>query len=461
MTATAINSAAETGDYTQAPDTRPKDLKHIPGLNGIPIAGRLPWMIKDFNGAIQEHYERFGEVSFLNMGVVQGLLVVGPENYKHIYLDMDRNFSAKMGYMGSLGYFYRRGLLMRDFEEHRYQRRVFQAAFKNDAMRGYLHMMNPIIKRHIAGWEQKANFKFFEGIKETLLDVASKVFFGIDDLGADARNLNQAFIDIAEKGMMGLIKREIPGLKYNAGMKAKRFADGFIGRLIPERRRGEEKDFMSYVVKEKDDQGNYFPDIDLTEHLTFLMFAAHDTTTSALSHLVMLLGQHPEWQERLRKEAMAIDKEFIDWDDLDKLPDMNNAFLEGLRLYPSVSMMTRRTIRDCKIGGHDVPANTLLFIPPQFNHTMKEYWDEPMKFDPDRWAGDRQEQKRHPFQFVGFGGGAHKCIGMHFAQMNAKAFMFQFLRMYRFETKPGYQPWMQVIPMPRPGDMLPIKLTRL
>jgi cytochrome P450 len=374
---------------------------------------------------------------------------------------MDRNFSAKMGYMKSLGFFYRRGILMRDFDEHRYQRRVFQAAFKNDAMRGYLHMMNPIIQRHLKDWDKQADFKFFSGIKETLLDVAAKVFFGIDDLGEDARKLNQAFIDVAEKGMMGLVKKEIPGLKYYTGMKAKRYMDGYISNLIPARRMGNGIDFMSYVVKEKNDQGEYFPDIDLTEHLTFLMFAAHDTTTSALSHLVMLLGQNPEWQERLRKEAMAIDKEFIDWDDLEKMPDMNNAFLEGLRLYPSVSMMTRRTIRPCKIGGVDVPANTVIFLPPQFNHTMKEYWDNPMKFDPDRWGPDRQEQKRHPFQFVGFGGGAHKCIGMHFAQMNAKAFMFQFLRTYRFETPANYKPWMQVIPMPRPGDLLPIKLTRL
>lgn len=448
-------------DYTHAVDASAEDLRHIPGFNGIPFVGRLPWMIKDFNGAIREQYLKFGEVSFMNMGMSKGLLVLGPENYKKIYLDMDRNFSAKMGYMGSLGYFYRRGLLMRDFEDHRYQRRVFQAAFKNDAMRGYLHMMNPIIQRHINGWDKQADFKFFHGIKGTLLDVASKVFFGIDDLGSDARTLNQALTDIAEKGMMGLIKREIPGLRYHAGMKAKRFADGYISKLIPARRAGDGIDFMSYVVKEKDDQGQYFSDIDLTEHLTFLMFAAHDTTTSALSHLVMLLGQHPEWQERLRKEVMTIDKEFIDWEDLEKMPDMNNAFLEGLRLYPSVSMMTRRTIRPCKIGQFDVPANTIVFLPPQFNHTMKEFWSDPMTFDPDRWAGDRQEQKGHPFQFVGFGGGAHKCIGMHFAQMNAKAFMFQFLRTYRFETPPGYKPWMQAVPMPRPGDMLPITLTRL
>jgi cytochrome P450 len=63
--------------------------------------------------------------------------------------------------------------------------------------------------------------------------------------------------------------------------------------------------------------------------------------------------------------------------------------------------------------------------------------------------------------FHPFGGGAHKCIGMHFAMMNVKCFMQQFMQKYRFETPPGYDPWMQIVPMPRPGDMLPLKLTRI
>ena len=63
---------------------------------------------------------------------------------------------------------------------------------------------------------------------------------------------------------------------------------------------------------------------------------------------------------------------------------------------------------------------------------MAEYWDNPHTFDPERWLEPRNEHKRHPFSFVGFGGGAHKCIGMHFALMQTKNFLHQFLR--RFEA---------------------------
>jgi len=448
--------------YQKMPDTEGHGLAHIPGSKGWPIVGYLPKMIKDFHGTIEKHVAQYGEVSRFGQGFIHdGVLVVGPDNWKRVLLDAERNFSPKMGYAKSLGYFYGGGLLLRDFDEHRYQRRVFQASFKNDAMKGYAELMNPIMAEHLQQWQKDPSFLFFPHIKEMLLDIAAKVFFGIDDLGDDADKLNQALIDIAEKGMMSIFPIDFPGFNFHKGILAKKFADNFIGKMIPERRAGNGRDFMSYVVKEKDDHGDYFPDQDLIEHLTFLMFAAHDTTTSALSHLVMLLGQNPEVAAKLREEVKGLNKTYLDYDDLDKLEYMEMAFLESLRIYPSVSMMTRRTIRECEMGGQRLPANTVLFLPPRYNHTMAKWWDNPMKFDPERFSPERAEHKRHPFMFHPFGGGAHKCIGMHFAMMNAKCFMHQFLQQYDFETPPGYNPWMHVIPMPRPGDFLPLKLKKL
>jgi cytochrome P450 len=449
-------------DYTLQPETRARDLSHIPGTNGPPFVGNLPRMVKDFHGTVEKQYQKYGEVSRLGMGFVhKGLLILGPDNYKRMLLDQERNFSAKMGYAGSLGPFYGGGLLTRDYDEHRHHRRVFQTSFKNDAMRGYADMMNPIMATHLEQWSKESSFLFFPHIKEVLLDVAASIFFGIDDLGDDGKKLNQALTDISEKGMMGIVQVDLPGFKFHQGMNAKRYACKFIIDLIPERRAGAGKDFMSYMVKEKNDDGEYFSDQELAEHLAFLMFAAHDTTTSALSHLVMLLGQHPEIQNKVREELAGIGKDYLEYEDLDNLPYFEQAFYESLRLYPSVSMMTRRTIRECEMGGFRIPANTVLMLPPRFNHTMEQWWDEPKKFDPDRFGPERLEHKRHPFMFHPFGGGAHKCIGMHFAVMNAKCFMHQFLRRYEFKTPPNYNPWMHVVPMPRPGDFLPLELKKL
>jgi cytochrome P450 len=122
---------------------------------------------------------------------------------------------------------------------------------------------------------------------------------------------------------------------------------------------------------------------------------------------------------------------------------------------------TRRTIADTEIDGHQVPANTMLFLPPSFNQRDAEYWTDPDSFDPDRFSPERAEHKRHSFCYHPFGGGAHKCIGMHFANMMAKCFMHQFLLNFQVATPPNYQPRMQWAPLTKPADGVPISLTRV
>ncbi len=452
-------------DYRTHPENT-AGLGHIPGTWGLPLLGETFPLIKDVRQLIEEHYTKYGPVSKLSIGFQKGVLVVGPDNYQKIYLDRDQNFSTEMGYERSLNHFYRGGLLMRDFDDHRFQRRMFQTAFKNEPMRGYVGMMNPILRQHMDGWLGQEGFLFFNGIKQALLEVGAKVFIGIDDLGEEAEKMNKAFLDISEKGLMGLFKWDLPGLKYHEGLKGKRYLEKYFGDLIPVRRAGSGTDMLSFMAKEKMENGEYFPEEDLIPHTSFLLFAAHDTTTSVLCHMIYYTAKHPEWQEKLRAEAQALGKAALDYDDLDKMELMELVFKESLRLRPSVSLMVRRTIAECELLGRDgepvrVPADTILFIPPVYNHTMEEYWDNPMQFDPMRFAPPREEHKRHSFSYMPFGGGAHKCIGMHFANMLAKCFMHQFLLNYKYSVAPDYDPHLESFPLPKPGDNLPLKIERL
>src|SRR5690554_5645898 len=135
-------------NYASQPDNT--NLDHIPGDMGwIPWLGNTLNWIEDLNGFIEKAYKKYGEVSKIKIGGQVGVMVLGAENYKNIYLDKDRNFSTMMGYENSLNHFYRGGLLMRDFDDHRFQRRMFQTAFKNEPMKGYIKIMNPALKSHI------------------------------------------------------------------------------------------------------------------------------------------------------------------------------------------------------------------------------------------------------------------------------------------------------------------------
>ena len=118
-------------------------------------------------------------------------------------------------------------------------------------------------------------------------------------------------------------------------------------------------------------------------------------------------------------------------------------------------------MRDFEFGGYTIPAGTAIAISPGYTHRMPELWHNPDNFEPDRFSDQRAEDRRHKFAWVPFGGGAHMCIGLHFAYMQTKVFMYQLLLNYRFHLDEGYEADFQIMPIPKPKDGLPIHLRPL
>jgi cytochrome P450 len=452
---------SSTGDHRDFPDATMRELSHIPGRRGAPFLGMTPWLFRDFYGTLAKHHARYGLISRIGIGFQKGVLVLGPQNCQQLLLDTERNFSSQMGYGAAISDWFGNAILSRDFDEHRLHRRVFQSAFKFEAMQGYSEGINRIISDSLRSWEGRDEIVFMPFIKTLLMNVGARIFYGIDDLGEDAARFSQAFNAILEKGMLSLVKKEIPPLNYYHGKKGRHFVYQYLDALIDERRNSDGRDFMSYLVKSTREDGTFFENEELIDHLSFLFFAAYDTTSAGLCHLLMHLAANPTLQDSLREQSLQFNSDEVTFADVDRLDRIERAFNEALRLYPSASILLRRSIRPCEIGGVDIPAHTMLFMVPGFNHRMPEFWSDPEAFDPDRFSDARREHHRHKFQFMPFGGGAHKCIGMNFAQMNAKLFMHQLLRQYRFSLLPGYPLRSQILPTPCPPQGLPLRIERL
>lgn len=440
--------------YLDRPDC--KDLDHIPGSYGLPYFGQALASLWDLQGLCEKLYSEFGPVSRVKMLHQRGVLVQDADLYQRIYLDKEQNFSAEMGFRESIGQFYRGGVLMKDFNEHKFLRRLMQTAFKNDAMKNYVGMMNPIMQENIDTWDKVNKFEFFPHIKKTLLEVGAEVFIGAEH--KDTPKLNQAFLDINE-GLIGQLRKEWPGTKYNKGKKGERLLRDYFSKEVDDRRDGDGKDMLSFMCRERTDEGELFDKEFIIPQASFLLFAAHDTTTSLLNHMVYYSAMHPEWQEKMRAEALALDKAYLEYDDLGNMPVTQNVLFECLRLRPSVSFFARRTIKECEIEGHRIPADTMVFMSPIHNHHDEQFWTNPKLFDPDRFSDERAEQKSHSFAFHPFGGGAHKCIGMHFAQMLAKCFMHQLLLKYEYSLPENFKTRSEWVPLPKPAS-LPIQWKR-
>ena len=100
---------------------------------------------------------------------------------------------------------------------------------------------------------------------------------------------------------------------------------------------------------------------------------------------------------------------------------------ETLRLVAPVPMLMRKTVKDAEVEGHHIPAGTLVAVAAAVNHFDPACWTQPDAFDPHRFGPERQEDKSHRNAWIPFGGGVHKCIGLHFGTLEVKAILHEML----------------------------------
>jgi cytochrome P450 len=134
------------------------------------------------------------------------------------------------------------------------------------------------------------------------------------------------------------------------------------------------------------------------------------------------------------------------------------AFKEAMRMKPPVPSIPRRATRDFSFRGYAMPAGTLVAVNPLFTHHMPDIWPNPERFDPTRFT-DAAQRARHRFAFIPFSGGAHMCLGLHFAFMQAKCFARHFLQNLNVTPAPGAAPDWQMWPIPKPRDGLRVMLS--
>jgi cytochrome P450 len=378
------------------------------------------------------------------------VVMVGAEANEMVLLDRDMIFSSEQGWGPMLGRLFPNGLMLMDGEAHRAHRRMLGVAFKPPPMRHFAGVLEAGIAERVACWSGREILLYPE-VKQLTLDLAASFFLGLP-LGPEATRINQAFTrEVAAS--IGIVRRPVPFTAMARGVAGRRYLIELFKREVPRRRESGGEDLFSQICRATDDNGQMLDDQQIADHMNLMMIAAHDTITSSLTSLVWQLGVNPEWQDRLREEVEASE-------DAETLPLCDCAFRETLRISAPVPSLPRRAMKPFRFGGYEVPAGAYVIVSPSFVHHMDEYWSEPTRFDPTRFAPEAV-RTRHKYAWVPFGGGAHMCLGLHLAMMQARLFLKALLPEHRI-CLIGAQPtrW-QAWPIPKPRDGLPVRLERV
>src|SRR5437764_1871346 len=430
-------------------------LTHIPGDEGWPIIGKTLEVLADPKGHIEKHAAKYGLVYRSHLFGETSLVFLGPEANELVLFDQAKLFSSTHGWAIVLGRLFPRGLMLLDFDEHRLHRRALSVAFKSGPMKSYLTQLDAGIAARVAQWKIKPGpMLVYPAMKQLTLDLAATSFLGTE-IGPEVDEITRAFVDMVAAAVTP-VRRPWPGTQMARGVKGRERIVAYFSEQIPFRRDKGGEDLFSQLCRATHEDGALLSTQDIVDHMSFLMMAAHDTLTSSLTSFIGELAANPEWQQRLREEVTGLG---IDANDpsslgnLEKMPLSEMAFKEAMRKKPPVPSIPRRAMRDFSFKGFAIPAGTLFGVNPLYTHHMPAIWPDPERFDPLRFTEEAQ-RNRHRFAWVPFGGGAHMCLGLHFAYMQAKCFARHFLQNLEVSLEPGYRPAWQMWPIPKPREGL-------
>ena len=437
----------------------------IPLVKGLPLVGNLPKFLRDPLGNAQSLAVHGNVVR--SRTFFETVTLLGPDANQFVLHDREGNFSNRGGWAYWIDKVFPGAIMAMDNPQHKHHRRIMQGAFKRSAMERYVADMGPVIEQVLATWPAVVGgaggaggkMKVFPQIKALTLNIAARVFMGMA-LGAEANRMNQAFIDTVAASL-ALIRKPLPPFAMWRGVRARRLLVGLMQARLAEKRATESPDLFSQLCHARSEDDERFSDEEVVNHMIFLMMAAHDTTTSTLTTMFYCLARHPEWQDRLRADAQALPTAQLGYADLAGCERTEWVMKESLRLYPPLTSIPRKALRDCEFGGFQIPRGTPVGISPIHTHHLPSLWTKPTEFDPERFSPARAEHRRHAYGYLPFGGGAHLCIGQHFADMEVKSVMHQVLRRFRFSVPAGYRMPYQLVPIAKPRDGLPISLQPL
>ena len=391
----------------------------VPKVPGLPIIGHsIPFQRNalQFTSQKQKQYGDIFEISLLNEKFI---VMLTPESTKEIFLDKDDNFSSKEGWAVVLGKPFENGLMLRDFEDHKYHRSLLQDSFRHEAIHGYLEIIQPIINNWVQNLNDNKSFDLYKSVKQLMFDISLSLFF-LDVKKDESERLNNLFMDSIASATSA-IRWPLPFTKIKKGLQAREYLLQYFQSKSDSVTQDSKKTLFAELVNTNKGEAQ-LNNLEIAEHMIFLLLAAHDTTTITLTNSIYNLSKNKEFAYDLLNEANEIDH--LDVSSLKNGIVAESVFKEAIRYYPPVPFSVRQVMRNTQIENYNITKDSYLTISPLLLHHDDRYWDDPQKFDPYRFIDPGYINHA----YFPFAGGAHTCLGKFFASYLFKNVIYKYVQ---------------------------------
>ncbi|GJD23630.1 cytochrome P450 [Rivularia sp. IAM M-261] len=438
--------------------TNPKTLPLPPGNYGLPIIGETISFLRDSNFT-DKRYKKYGSLFKTHIFGSPTIIITGSEANRVLFTNDNKYFTNQWPPSTKI-LLCPASLSVQAGSTHQNRRKILAEAFQPRALAEYTSTMEEILRSYLNKWENMGTLTWYPEIRKYTFDVACKLFVGID------AGSNGNFVELFEQWVGGLftIPLPLPWTNFGKALRCRKLLLKQIEEIVLQRQQqpASNGDALGMLLQAKDENGNSLPVEEIKDQILTLLFAGHETLTSAIASMCLCLAQHPEVMAAVRNEQQQLGfSEPLTLDNLKQMTYLDQVMKEALRLIPPVGGGFRKAIKSFEFNGYFIPEGVSVLYQVNNTHKDSSVYTDPVEFDPERFAPSRSEDKSKPFAYIPFGGGVRECIGKEFAKLEMKLFAALLVRNYDWELLPKQNLNMITVPTPHPHDGLKIKFSRL
>lgn len=407
-------------------------------VRGLPVFGSAFWFGRDPLSFL-EHLSQQATVSRFQLGKLPVYLIHDPELIGEGLKSKSGQFE-KSEFADELRQVVGNGLVTSDGEAWQKHRKIMSPVMQRKQLESYIPAISSTASKY-ASQLTTGQHDVHEYIMTLALEIISDVLFKAK-IGDSAHAVSQSLESVTTHfhtlalGWQRILPRWLPTHARRSYKKEGAKIETVVSDIIEaQKAKPGNSAKLLRVLLEAQTQGNISQLQVLDEALTMFL-AGHETTALALSFTLYLLAGDIDVQQRLQQEVDSLEDRPLTLEDVSRLPYAQAVINESMRIYPPIWSIIRRTTASTRLGGLNLERGDHVMIAQWSLSRDPQWFPEPERFRPERWLGDAKPPR---FAFIPFGGGGRKCIGDHFAMLEATLILAELVRHASFSRTKDFK----------------------